>query len=522
MRNNLVSIMALLVVLTSGITSAQAPGPTSQRYIPPRSEPADLPVTRADLAAAYLRFEENWRRYPPVASRLRELNRMFDGVAYLVIRNDFRGAIRMLNELADSLLPDGRASDQMRLLRSLRLRIKPTIVRLDAPAPLLATITPFYRVELPRPMPVRLLLRELDRDAAAPLQEIALRIDPQQPATTQPLALPDKPGRYVAELVADDGSTSASATLFVVDGSLDAVREENERAVAKLDDNPSLRQAVFAFRARNRLLTDRVFEGDSTSFLNDPISLAEDLRQELKTLQSGRDPYVGRIGDYWRAFLAGATSIPARIYAPRVADSRAPLPLVIALHGMGGDENMFMDGYGGGVMRRMADELGFILVTPSTYTVLPNAAAFDVLVDSIASLYAVDRSRVYLIGHSMGAMVAGSWASLYRDRVAAACLIAGGQIVGEGSAPALVIAGEFDSLFRVERLKGLAEAAKLRGLPVEFRVMLNYGHVLLVGDVVPEATRWMLAHRLATLTTRPATSPGTAPSVAPTTSPAVR
>lgn len=514
-RNTLSRIVALLCVLTAGVTSAQRPVPTSQRDVPPRGESDDLPVTRADLAAAYVRFEEMWRRYPPVASRVREVNRLFDGVAYLVIRNDFRGAIRMLNELADSLLPDGHASNQARLLRSLRLRVTPAIVRLDAPEPLVATVTPFYRVDLPSAVPVRMLVRERDNDAAAPVADVPLHIDPRRPTLRQALPMPTKPGRYEAQLVADDGSSSASATLFVVAGSLDAQRQENERNVSGLDDNPSLRQSVFAFRARNRLLTDRIFEGDSTSFLNDPIALAEDLRRELQALQEGRDPYAGRVGDYWRAFLAGATSIPARIYAPRVSASRAPLPLVIALHGMGGDENMFMDGYGAGVLRRMADELGFILVTPSTYTVLPNAAAFDVLVDSIASLYAVDRSRVYLIGHSMGAMVAGSWASLYRDRVAAACLIAGGQIIGEGSAPALVVAGEFDSLFRVERLKALADAAKLQGLPVEFRVMLNYGHVLLVGDIVPEATRWMLAHRLATSTTRASTRTTTRPTTSP-------
>lgn len=484
---------------------AETPVPTSQGSVPRRVEPADLPVTRADLAAAYLRFEELWRRYPPVVSRLRELNRLFDGVAYRVIRNDFRGALRMLNDLADSLLPEGRASDQARLLRSLRLRVTPGVIRLDAPAPLVATITPFYPVDVAGEVSARLVLRPAD--ANAPVVEWPVRIRPDDPSRTQPLTVPSQPGRYFVQLVSEDGSTGSAATLFVVSGSLDALRERNERAASALDGNGPLRQAIYAFRARNRLLTDRVFEGDSSSFLANRIALAEELAVELAALQAGSDPYVGRIGDYWRAFLAGATGVPVRIYAPPAVASRRPLPVVIALHGLGGDENMFMEGLGAGSLRRLAEELGFLLVTPSTYSVLPNPLAFDTLLESIAALYPVDRSRVYVIGHSMGAMVAGSWASLHRDRLAAACLIAGGQIFGESSAPALLVAGEFDSLFKVERLQALAEGARRRGLPVEFRVMLNYGHVLLVGDILPEATRWLLAHRLAGVTTRPTTEP---------------
>lgn len=505
MMVRMLGIAVMLSVMVANLAWAAAPAATSQRFVPPRSEPADLPVTRADLAAAYLRFEELWRRYPPVASRLRELNRLFDGVAYLVIRNDFRGAIRMLNDLADSLLPDGRASDQARLLRSLRLRVSPAVVRLDAPTPLTATITPFYTLNLSDDVSARLVLRAVG--ASDTTSEWPLRIHPGDPGSSLPVTAPTRPGRYQVQLVSEDGSVSAPATLFVVTGSLDSLRQRNEQAVSALDAGGPLKQAIYAFRARNRLLNDRVFEGDSSSFLADPIALAEELSIELAALQAGRDPYAGRVGDYWRAVLAGATSVPVRIYAPRAVTSGGALPLIIALHGMGGDENMFMDGYGAGELRRLAEEIGFILVTPSTYSVLPNPLAFDALLESVAALYPVDRSRVYVIGHSMGAMVAGSWASLYRDRVAAACLIAGGQIIGEASAPALMVAGEFDSLFRLERLRSLAEAARRRGLPVEFRVMLNYGHVLLVGDIIPEATRWLLAHQLASATTRPTTQP---------------
>ena len=40
--------------------------------------------------------------------------------------------------------------------------------------------------------------------------------------------------------------------------------------------------------------------------------------------------------------------VPFRVFAPPTSDDGAKRPLIIALHGAGGDENMFMDAYGAG------------------------------------------------------------------------------------------------------------------------------------------------------------------------------
>jgi poly(3-hydroxybutyrate) depolymerase len=497
-----------------------SPLPTTrpQRLKPPLLPPTGNPVTRADMAAAYVRFEQLWRLHPPTPARLRELNNLFDAVTYLMIRNDLPGAIRMLNDLSNSLLPpQQQVSVAGRVALSLRVRVEPTIALAGRNEPAEARITPLYPLPEPAPLQARLTVRVATAAGAAPadpLLSVPLDLPADRPPTTLELDLSTLPaGRYAAEILTADGQRSPATSLYVVERSLEEVRVENEQAAAKLDDAGPLRQAIFAFRARNRLLADRVFEGDTTRFLTDPITLREELAGELAALQAGRDPYVRRVGDYWRAFLAGATGVPARVYVPRNAAANGrPLPLVIALHGMGGDENMFMDGYGGGVLKRLADERGFILVTPSTYTVAPNPAAFVAIVDTMSRLHDVDPGRVYVLGHSLGAMVAGGWAVLYHDRLAAAALIAGGQVVGEMSSPALMVAGEADSLFTLDRLRAAADRARGAGLPVEFMPMINYGHVLLVGDAMPEITRWLLTH---TLDRRPTTQKGDSPPFPP-------
>ena len=51
-------------------------------------------------------------------------------------------------------------------------------------------------------------------------------------------------------------------------------------------------------------------------------------------------------------------------YGPRGAAKGKPLPLVIALHGAGGSENMFFDAYGNGKIVDLCRKRGWLLVAP--------------------------------------------------------------------------------------------------------------------------------------------------------------
>jgi predicted esterase len=174
-------------------------------------------------------------------------------------------------------------------------------------------------------------------------------------------------------------------------------------------------------RCANRGLIDM-----GTFKAEDELRSAE---QTLAALKAGRDPFAGRTGDLKRHYLLeGAGEImPYRLYVPSKYDGQTPLPLVIALHGLGATENSLFEAYNQ-EFPKLAEEHGFLLAAPLGYRVdgaygralfaagedaaLRRRSEFsekDVL--SVLALmkrdYKVDESRIYLTGHSMGAI--GTW-----------------------------------------------------------------------------------------------------------------
>jgi predicted esterase len=229
-----------------------------------------------------------------------------------------------------------------------------------------------------------------------------------------------------------------------------------------------------------------------------PADLMAQVRAEAEALARGRNPYAGREGDHWRVFRAGDRTIPIRVYAPGRGKPDAPRPLVVAFHGAGGDENMFMDGYGAGRLKRLAEERGAVLVTPRTgaFTGAAGAQAFDALLEALQSDYRLDLRRVFILGHSMGGMAANALLSSRGGKIAAAACLCGFQGFADGTSgipPVLVVAGELDPIVSPARIEPAFRKAKAAGLPVEYRLVANYGHTLTVAKILPEAVAWLFA-----------------------------
>lgn len=186
--------------------------------------------------------------------------------------------------------------------------------------------------------------------------------------------------------------------------------------------------------------------------------------------------------------------VPYHLVLP---DREDPMPLVIALHGAGGDERMFLAGYGAGRIARLAQEQGFAVVSPLTTGLAGHPERLEELVRAVEERVAVDRQRIYLLGHSMGAGAAWQLARQRPDLVAAVACIAGLCGTGGGGAPLLLIAAEVDPLGAPARLEAAATAARAAGQVVEYRLAEGWGHTLVVGEVLPEVLAWLLAQRLA-------------------------
>jgi dienelactone hydrolase len=147
------------------------------------------------------------------------------------------------------------------------------------------------------------------------------------------------------------------------------------------------------------------------------------LLAEAEAVVGGMNYYgKGRPGEFWLSLAVRGRGVPVRIRVPEQAKQGKPLPLVIALHGAGGSENMFFDGYGNGAVARLAARRGWIVVATRD-------GLTDGVIDALARLYPVDRSKVFLVGHSMGAGQAVAAASKNPDRYAAVAALGGGGVV---------------------------------------------------------------------------------------------
>jgi predicted peptidase len=142
--------------------------------------------------------------------------------------------------------------------------------------------------------------------------------------------------------------------------------------------------------------------------------------------------------------------MPYRVYVPTSWDGSSALPIVLFLHGAGSNERTYLD-MGEGIVRRLAEEHGYIVVSPLGFRPMgaygnplrlpavfgeSEAAANQraavtperrrelalselevmTVLEIVTEEYGADRARTFLAGHSMGS--GGTWhlAARYPER----------------------------------------------------------------------------------------------------------
>ncbi|MEZ6017769.1 MAG: hypothetical protein R3F49_21860 [Planctomycetota bacterium] len=255
---------------------------------------------------------------------------------------------------------------------------------------------------------------------------------------------------------------------------------EAQLAHATIEDTGSLR----VLQSRLALLVDAPSPERSREFLWSSPALAEAVRGEAQRLLAGERPYANVVGDLWRTVPHGRRDLAVRVYQPAPRGSApvhaAPLPLVVAFHGAGGDENFLFELAGDGYLKRLADEYGFLVVCPFTPDYTFGGPAFDSLLAALSADYSIDPARVFLLGHSMGGATVSNLCRLRPRSFARAACVAGFGKVGAGSPPVLVVSGALDPIVPTRGLARSVEASRAAGADVRLEVLEHQGHTLLL------------------------------------------
>ncbi len=309
-------------------------------------------------------------------------------------------------------------------------------------------------------------------------------------------------GSYVVAVeLLDSTRTLGTTTLSIV------VRAGLEASIARLE--------AAAAKAPEPIRSDLLFPVDRLRNVNlnrialgtfDPardFAAAESL---LAAAHSRKDPWSGRTGDLKQHYLLAAADevMPYRLYVPKRYTPTKAMPLIIALHGLGATEDSFFDQYG----RRLpalAEERGYIVAAPLGYRVdggygvslggpsgdpaarrareLSEQDVMQVL-QSVRSRYAVDDRRIYLMGHSMGAI--GTWAIAAKtpELWTALGVFSGFGVASTartiGGIPQFVVHGDADATVSVGGSRVMVAALKGVGADVQYVEVPGGDHINVV------------------------------------------
>ncbi len=464
---------------------------------------AAVPPDRGDLAAAYQRFDHVASTTPKDPATREMLSRGFDGLTAEFFSGRFGAALQRLASIESSLRQYGDDEQaEMRALAGQRFVVSPRTVVVGKPSTLTLRVDELDGVA-PGSSPVSIVVTAGDMRVEVPF------------AHDQTIELPAIAKSGPVQVWAAYGiiGDHKVARVFALDEPLADTQAKFDARIKALEANGTLGASDLAsLKARAALLSPDMDRTRSVTLLADLSALSVAIARELDLAEAGKSPYAVR-GELWRMYRVLGTELPVRQYVP---EGDGPFPLVIAFHGAGADENMFFDGYGEGALLKLAKSRRVAVVCPPTvpFGVSPNV--LDRFLDEVAKSIPFDRSRVLLVGHSMGAITASRLAALKPTLVAGAACIAGfsePERHAEQLPPRRVFLAELDPLFPLEQTRATVEAAQRQGGSIELTVVPHEGHTLVVDRVLPQAIDWLLARPArTTATTKPtASTPSTSP-----------
>jgi predicted esterase len=425
------------------------------------------------------------------------------------VRRQLARGFALLNQEAWTPLLDYR--------HSLVLRSDRTVI--DSSTPYAFRVEQIYRpaIELTPALSTRVSIRRRTTPArpgapAEPPRALGTFVGMSRDLRESPFAIEIdlagiEDGAYVIESEVLDGTTplgTAALSVFLHKG-LDAKLKALETAAASVADSVRA-DVIYPADVIKNVNRGRIELGQFN--VQNEIARAEAI---LAGAKSGKDPFKGHTGDFERHYvLQGANEVmPYRVYVPKGYAAAKATPLVIALHGLGANEDSFFDSYAQ-LPPQLAEKHGFLMAAPLGYRVdgfygsrimggdvaaqrRGEYSEKDVLevLRLMKTHYNVDESRIYLIGHSMGAI--GTWALAAKYPQIWAALVpfsgTGSPALAEAmkGIPQFVVHGDADNTVNVSGSRNMVAALKKAGADVTYVEVAGGSHTDMVVPNLPQA-----------------------------------
>jgi predicted esterase len=316
----------------------------------------------------------------------------------------------------------------------------------------------------------------------------------------------DGPCLIQAEVLDGDRSLGFAALRVVLAKGLDETLARIEAESAHLPE--TLRaDAIYPVEHVRNINQGRVEMG--------AFDLAKEIdatQQLLAAAKGGKDPFAGRTGEIKRHYLFAAAGeiMPYNLYLPTGYTPTRAFPLVVALHGLGGNEGSMLSPFYR--IPALADQHGFIVVAPLGYRVDGGYGAFggtrrsqfseqDVMevIKLVRQQYKIDDNRIYLVGHSMGGI--GTWAlgAKYPDMWAALAPISGygtpATVERMKAIPEIVVHGDADDVVPVGGSRAMVAEMKKLGVDVKYIEVPGGSHVSVPGPNMAAIFDFFDAHK---------------------------
>ena len=236
---------------------------------------------------------------------------------------------------------------------------------------------------------------------------------------------------------------------------------------------------------------------------------------------SGKNPFATKTGDFKRHYLLQTANeiMPYHMYVPKAYNGSRAYPLIIALHGLGGTEDSFFTGYDRKVPA-LAEQHGYIVAAPLGYRVdggygwglgqppadpvsrqSQQASEDDVMqvLKIVREQYKIDDSRIYLMGHSLGAI--GTWkvAPKFPDIWAAIAPFSGSgnadNLERIKNVPEFVVHGDDDRTVNVRGSRTMVAKMKELGIEHKYVEVPGGSHSGVVAPNLAGAFEFFDAHK---------------------------